>query len=224
MSSKCFDKLKMIMSSKHEPVEDFSRYIFIKVFLSFFFLIFISFKSVAITYPNTILVGDSIEKIQKKAANKIANRASLYSAILPGAGQAYNKKIWKIPIIYAGLAVFGVFIEKNYKNVQECHKELVYRYSSASTLNTYSNEKFKYNSVTDVNTIKLESKKYLDFFIIGASIVYLLNVIDANVDGHFRTFDINDDLSLKIKPKASYCIQNPQHPVNLGVSFCFTFK
>ncbi|MEO8761816.1 MAG: DUF5683 domain-containing protein, partial [Bacteroidia bacterium] len=82
----------------------------IKIVPIFFFLIFISLKSVAITYPNTILVGDTSEKAVKKASNKIANRASLYSAILPGMGQAYNKKYWKMPIIYAALGGFGVLI------------------------------------------------------------------------------------------------------------------
>ncbi|MEO8760797.1 MAG: DUF5683 domain-containing protein, partial [Bacteroidia bacterium] len=155
--------------------------------------------------------------------NKIANRASLYSAILPGMGQAYNKKYWKMPIIYAALGGFGVLIGIENTKVQACHKELLFRYSSPANLNSYQNDKYAYNSVGDVNQIRLDARKYLDFCIIGAGLVYLLNIIDANVDGHFRTFDMSDKLSLTIAPKASFCIQSPK-PLSAGLSLTLNFK
>ncbi len=191
------------------------------------FMFFISIKGIAssFNYPNNILVGDTSEKAQKKAANKIANRASLYSAILPGMGQAYNKKYWKIPIIYAALGAFGYFIVHNNNDVRNDHKELVYRYSHnlAPDPNNTSITNNAYLSASDINTLRIDSKKYLDFFIIGAGLVYILNIIDANVDGHFRNFDINDKLSLSIKPKSFYCIQNPK-AVSAGISLTLNFK
>ena len=198
----------------------------IKILPVFILLIFISLKSVAFNYSNTVLAGDTSEKAVKKAANKIANRASLYSAILPGMGQAYNKKYWKIPIIYAGLGALGYFIVTNNRDVQLYHKELVYRYNNALAPDPANNSKIPNNtnlSADDINTLRLDAKKYLDFCIIGASLVYILNIIDANVDGHFRTFDINDKLSLSISPKTSFCIQNPR-ALNTGISLTLNFK
>ena len=202
-----------------------------KIAIILIFMLFISFKSVASSitysaYPNTILAGDTSEKDVKKAANKIANRASLYSAILPGMGQAYNKKYWKIPIIYAALGAFGYFIATNNSQVQNYHNELDYRYSHALSPNPANNDKIQNNqnlSASDINTLRLDARKYLDFCIIGASLVYILNIIDANVDGHFRTFDINDKLSLSIKPKSFYCIQNSR-AISAGLSLTLNFK
>ena len=194
-------------------------------------MLFISFKSIAtsITYPNTILVGDTSEKAVKKVANKTANRASLYSAILPGMGQAYNKKYWKMPIVYAALGAFGYFIATNSRNVHQYHTELSIRYQHGDSLSTggyvqYGGyDKLKNYSTSDINTLRLDAKKYLDFFIIGAGLVYILNIIDANVDGHFKTFDVSDKLSLSIKPKTFYCIQNPR-AINAGLSLTLNFK
>jgi hypothetical protein len=189
------------------------------------FVVVISFKNVAsVTYPNNIAVGDTSEKAVKKAANRIANRASLYSTILPGMGQAYNKKYWKVPIIYVALGAFGYFIVKDNNDVRQYHKELVYRYNNNLTPDPSSNIPNNRNySVEDINTLRIDTKKYLDFFIIGASLVYILNIIDANVDGHFRTFDMSDKLSLTVKPKTSFCVQNPK-ALNVGVSLTLNFK
>jgi hypothetical protein len=172
----------------------------------------------------TMFVSDSAEKAHKKAANKIPNRMTLCSAILPGLGQALNKKYWKIPVIYAGLGTLGYFIYKSNADVAQCHKELVYRYSDNGIhINSYQNSRFKGYSAEDVNTLRLDAKRNLDFYIIGAGLVYLFNLIDANVDGHFRTFDMSDKLSLSINAQSYFCAKSPVG-TGIGVSVALTFK
>ena len=162
----------------------------IKIAAIFIFLLFISFKSLAsITYPNTILVGDTSEKAVKKAANKQAHRAAVMSAILPGLGQAYNKKFWKIPIVYAALAVGSYLLYYENNQYQNYHNELLYRYHH-NLLPSDPHSEIGKLSVDNLNTEKLVYEKYRDFSIVGVVIVYALNIIDASVDGHFKTFDV----------------------------------
>jgi hypothetical protein len=184
---------------------------------------FISCKCLAITtYPTstTILVGDTSEKAIKKAANKQAHRAALCSTILPGLGQAYNKKFWKIPIVYAALAAGSYLVYYENNQYQSYHNELLYRYNH----NQATNDPILKNLSTDnLNTEKLVYQKYRDFSIIGVAIIYVLNIIDASVDGHFKTFDVSDNLSLRVKPQTFYCAQSPLSPA-AGISLSLTFK
>lgn len=119
-------------------------------------------------------------------------KASILSAVLPGAGQIYNKKYWKVPIIY-GLGGFLVYntIQQN-NNYQYFKKELL------NVLNGgISKEGYSANQLT---LLKNQSKKWRDLSIAGVVLVYILNIIDANVDAHLKTFDVSDDLSLNISP------------------------
>jgi hypothetical protein len=202
----------------------------IKLLSCLFFLLFISFKSLAIsTNPNIILVGDTSEKAVKKAANKQAHRAAVMSAILPGLGQAYNKKFWKIPIVYAALAAGSYLLYYESSQYQLYHKELQIRYRHGDSLATggyiqYGGSNKLANFSTDnVNTEKVLYEKYRDFSIVGVVIIYALNVIDASVDGHFKTFDVSDNLSMTIKPKTFFCAQSPFN-LGAGISLSLRFK
>ncbi|MFI5142302.1 MAG: DUF5683 domain-containing protein, partial [Bacteroidia bacterium] len=80
-----------------------------------------------------------------------------------------------------------------------------------------------YLNVTDLNTQKAVYDKYRDFSAVGILIIYALNVIDASIDGHFKTFDVSDNLSLSIKPKTFFIVQNPKS-IGAGLSLSLTFK
>ena len=195
----------------------------IKIASVFIFILFISFKSLAIDNAPKLVLADTTEKNVKKLANKQAHRAAVMSAILPGLGQAYNKKYWKIPIVYAALAAGSYLLYYENSQYQQYHRELLYRYNhnqvhSDSSLTTYTTDK--------LNTEKLVYQKYRDFSIVGVVIIYALNIIDASVDGHFKTFDVSDNLSMTIKPKTFFCAQNIQNPlgVGAGLSLSFNFK
>src|ERR1035437_1591036 len=115
----------------------------IKIITCLFILLFISLNNYAsvITYTDTPAKKDTTasEKAVKKFANKEAHRAAIMSTILPGLGQAYNKKFWKIPLVYAALAGMGYLVYLENHNYQEYHKELLLRY--------------KYNDVPSLYTL-----------------------------------------------------------------------
>ena len=123
-----------------------------------------------------------------------AKKAMIYSAILPGMGQAYDKKYWKIPIVYTGLGVAGYFIKTNHDNY------LLYR-------NDYflleENEDADTETGLSQSQLKVlidDSRRLRDLSIIGMIVWYGLGIIDANVDGHFYNYDINEDLSFQVEP------------------------
>lgn len=122
-------------------------------------------------------------------------KASIYSAILPGLGQAYNKKYWKMPIVYAAIGTSCYFLFDNRKEMRIRQKELTVRLDNDST--TVPSADFL-NIPTSV--IKSERNFYRtnrDYSIIATAGIYLLNIVDAAVDAHFYKFNIDRPLSMQ---------------------------
>jgi hypothetical protein len=153
-------------------------------------------------------------------------KATLRSAIIPGWGQAYNKKYWKIPIVYAALGITGyVFVDnlKTYKEYRSAYATK-YRYSlsTATPADTaaFNNLKeiYKVVSLESIRRGRDQFRQYIDYSALVFILFWGLNVVDATVDAHLKSFDISPDLSMKIKP-AYNPIANTK-----GVSMVFSFK
>ena len=132
-------------------------------------------------------------------------KATLYSACVPGLGQIYNKRYWKVPLIYAGFAVFGYFIYSN--NIEYNNFKNAYLYASGDsshrTLNNQSLQYYHKYSVDGLQKGKDYYKSNRDLSIILIFAWWALNVVDATVDANLFNYDISDDLSLHIRPSSS---------------------
>ena len=118
----------------------------------------------------------------------LPGRASLYSALLPGLGQAYNGDYWKIPIFCGGLMVCGYFIQFNNMQYQR------YR-------NYYNDPNYSGRLTPDnIKWYRDTYRRYRDYSVLAGVLVYALTIIDANTFAYFHDFDISDDLSLNIRP------------------------
>ncbi len=138
-------------------------------------------------------LSDSI--LTKKHSPK---KATIYSMVLPGLGQAYNKKYWKIPIIYAGFGTLIYFINQNsneYNKFKEAYK-YVYDKDTVPTNNNYVT---RYN-LDELKTGKNYYRRNLEISYILTGALYILNIIDASVDANLFDYDISNDLSLKLEP------------------------
>jgi hypothetical protein len=169
---------------------------------------------------NPTASGDSIrrEREVRKTIYSAPRKASIMSAIIPGLGQAYNRKFWKIPVIYAGLGGFGYMFAVNNAEYRYYRKHLIAYYDDdPATENTtfYSGEQLQ--------SQKLYYRKLRDFAGIGIGIIYLLNIVDANVDAHLRTFDVSDDLSLQLSPGIDG-LSLSQGRIAPGLRMTFTLK
>lgn len=138
--------------------------------------------------------------------DKIPRKAGIYSAILPGSGQFYTKKYWKIPIIYAGLVTSAYFIHEN--NTQ-------YRkYQDAAIMSSKTGEnqlEFTYSQLIILTDYYKRNKDISIICFVGT---YILNIVDASVSAHLFDYDVSDDLSLHIQP---FYFSKENAP---GVSLC----
>lgn len=124
-------------------------------------------------------------------------RALSYSLLLPGAGQIYNKKYWKLPIVYAGLGTMVYFIQFNNQEFKRYDNALRERVDNPSDP---QDEFVGILSVTGIDSYRKFYDRNLQLSYIGLGIVYLLTGIDAYVDAHLNEFDISKDLSLQLTP------------------------
>lgn len=150
------------------------------------------------------------------------NRAALYSAILPGAGQFYNKHYWKVPVVYAVGGALGYFIVTNHRNYESYRKAHLLRIDNDD--NTVDEFQAEYPSPAGDAFIKNSRDFYRrnrDLSIILAVLAYGMNIVEANVGAHLNDFDISDDLSLNLKPNLLYVAGNPAVP---GVSLNLHFR
>jgi hypothetical protein len=141
------------------------------------------------------------DSLKKTHSPKLA----MLLSVVPGLGQAYNKKYWKIPIIYAGMGTLGYFAYHNgvyYKKFKKTYSNLLSTGNADTTAYMYGVE-FTLNGL---ETGKNYYRRYRDMFTIFTFGLYLMNIIDANVDAHLYDFDISDDLSLNITPSADYSV------------------
>ncbi len=147
-------------------------------------------------------------------------KATIFSAILPGLGQAYNKKYWKIPIIYAGVGACTYFFISNNKEYKVLKSELQFRFLQDSlSLNpkyaTYSNE--------NLTSLKNYYQRNRELSLIVGILIYALNIIDASVDAHLFSFDVSDDLTLNIQPYSNINFGQKNYSPSNGLAFIFKF-
>lgn len=156
-----------------------------------FFLLFSSQNSIAQQADSTRK--EKQEKTDYSNLPKNPRKATILSAMLPGAGQVYNGKSWKVPIIYAGLITDIYFIGFNNSRYQ------VFKEALAASDNGDPTNFPTLNRDALVRNIDYwRGNRDLTYILLAA--IYALNIIDANVDAHLSGFDISDDLTLGIKP------------------------
>jgi hypothetical protein len=172
-------------------------------------------------------VVDSTRITEQKPVHS-PHKATIYSAILPGLGQVYNRKYWKVPIILGGFATLGYFI--NFNN--EVYQTYKLAYSDIIDDDPFTNS-FLYLNVNpsmlrpenrvdyteSLRRAKDNWRRNRDLCIIGTVIFYAVNVIDASVDAHFFDFDISEDLSVNWVPSPVFCMENKA----FGIQCRFTF-
>lgn len=139
-------------------------------------------------------------------------------AIVPGLGQIYNHKYWKLPIVYTGFAVLGYFAITNgreyttYKDAYNC------KITNPDCDNPIS---LKYNEET-LKTIRDYYRRNMQLSYILGGAWYLLQMIDANVDAHLSHWDVSDNLSLEVTP-VFQPFERPNAPAYNGISLRFKF-
>lgn len=176
--------------------------------------------SVTVMRDDSLIMESKDTVLLKSYASRYdPRRALLLAAVLPGLGQIYNKKYWKLPLVYGGFISIGYglnFYQSGYRKYKnQLFDNLNTDPSDESLLNTQS--KF---TTSQLRTIVDRYRRERDFMIILMAGMYLLQIVDAHVDAHLKEFDLNPNLQVSIEPTIE---QNAMLGRQTGVSLIFRF-
>lgn len=145
--------------------------------------------------------------------NNKPSEAAFRAAVLPGWGQIYNKKYWKLPIVYGGAAAIGYGI---YWNNQ------YYQYFKNLYQEAFLTGNPQQINLNAAEALRNQFRRNKEQLIIAGVIFYGLTIVDAIVDAHLATYDISDDLSLQVNP--SLLCTFPNTPPSFGITFSWRVK
>lgn len=172
--------------------------------------------------------GIKVEKVEKRKVNPLApSKAAFYSAVFPGLGQIYNRRYWKVPLVYAaiGTGVYAyTFSNNEYNRFRDAFKR--------RRAGFFDDEFYDINNSgivpgdPDLSDEALQDaqerfQRDRDLALLITIGLYALNIIDANVDSHLRQFNVDEELSLDIRPYLEYhpITSVPNYGITLSVKF-----
>ena len=124
-------------------------------------------------------------------------KAALYSAMLPGAGQIYNRQFWKAPIVYLGMGASFYFLVDNTNTYRQFRRAYLAEIDSdPSTVSEYAGR----YTANDLLQLRDTYRQYLDITVLVTTLGYTIQVLDALVYAHLRGFDVSEDISLRMGP------------------------
>lgn len=163
---------------------------------------------------------NEIRKNTEDSIDPVApSRAAFYSAVVPGLGQIYNKKYWKLPLVYAGIGVPVYFWIDNQKNYDHYRNE----YKNRLQGNTSQLDP-KLAGLDDERLVDGQNfyRRNRDLSVVIAVGFYILNIVDANVDAHLMQFNVNDNLT--IKPVIEYDSRNLNKQYQYAINLQYRLK
>jgi hypothetical protein len=133
----------------------------------------------------------------KERFQPIPKKAIMYSAILPGLGQVYNRQYWKVPIIYAGMAAAFIAYDFNNSRYQQYKKAYIARIDN----NPSTTDEFV-GLYTDANlkTLQDSYKRFADMTILFTAVGFAIQSLDALTAAHLKNFDVSKDISFRFSP------------------------
>lgn len=163
--------------------------------------------------PKVATQVSNVNKVDSVLKHHSAKTAAIRSAILPGLGQIYNKKYWKLPIIYGALGISGAVFAYNLTNYKDLRFAYKAKYEATqprkqpngTILPPDSTDYWKIRAdllPIDMNALRAyrdEFRRNIDYSAIVFLLLWGVNVVDATVDAHLKPFDVSKDLSLKFK-------------------------
>ena len=144
--------------------------------------------------PDTVL-------LKSYAARYDPRKALMYAAVVPGLGQIYNKKYWKLPLVYGGFFAIAYAINFYQEDYKTYKVKLFYNLDNGFEGDTEFNPNDESGYTTgQLRTIVDKSRRERDFWVIMMGAMYILQMVDAHVDAHLKEFDLNPNLRVSIQP------------------------
>lgn len=172
-------------------------------------------------FGNQFAFSQKIEAVIKKSDTLVIKeidplrptKASFYSALLPGLGQAYNKKYWKLPIVYGAIGTslyFYINNNKKYNNYRDAYKR---------RLQGFNDDEYQYLDNSRLIQAQRFYQRNRDLSLLVTVAFYVLNIVDANIDAHLAQFNVNDKLSFQPEVYPNEI----NYKLNMGISLNYKF-
>ncbi|MBM3414297.1 MAG: hypothetical protein FJY16_05105 [Bacteroidetes bacterium] len=168
-----------------------------------FFLLFLTVPQHSWSQVTGLFPKDNNKYDSAQAAHS-PRKAAIRSALLPGLGQIYNKKYWKLPLVYGALGASGAVFVYNISN----YRDTRFAYRVKYNMRVNRTDSLLFNAIkSNLQPLSEESLRYyrdqfrrdIDYSFLFFLLLWGLNVVDASVDAHLKTFDVGPDLSLQLK-------------------------
>ena len=183
----------------------------------FFYILLFTFFLGNTTLQAQTELGEGLrinDTIKKTEINMLApSKAAFYSAVFPGLGQVYNKKYWKLPLVYGALGTTIYFYMSNNK------KYHLYRDAYKRRLEGFTDDDYTYLDNSRLISAQKFYQKNRDLSALLTGLFYVLNIVDANVDAHLMQFNVNDDLSVR----PDFQQNDLNYKYNLGITLVYNF-
>ena len=152
--------------------------------------------TVEVTRDTTLIDSNQpIDTIRSYATRFDPRKAILYAAILPGSGQVYNKKYWKLPLVYGGMGLLLYSVSFYQKTYVKYKDELFITINDPGATAPSGFGQDQLRSIVD------QARRERDFYIVLSGLMYILQMVDAHVDAHLKEFDLNPKLQVRVEPR-----------------------
>ena len=127
-------------------------------------------------------------------------KAAILSLAIPGGGQIYNKRWWKLPLVYGAVVGMGLTIDHNQSNYRRLRDALELKRDTME-------HEFSGTSIDNLQALRSlrdEFDKNTQMAYVGMFIVYTLQALEAFVDAHLKSFDVDDNIGMELKPTVDF--------------------
>lgn len=184
-------------------------------FVPFFILLALSVS------PLNLHAQEKKAKVKEPKGYHSPHKATLWS-LIPGGGQIYNKKYWKLPIVYAGFVVTGYFAVANRQEYLKFSDAYICKVNATADDPCTDPLAAKYTS-SQLVTIRDGYRRNMELSYILMGAWYLLQMLDATVDAHLYHWDVTDDISLEWEPVVQPFQANHYMPPHQGIRIAINF-
>ena len=170
--------------------------------------------------PEPIFIEQSNQTVAKQ--HKHSPKTATWLALIPGAGQAYNRKYWKMPIVYAGFGATIYFAVTNKEDYHLYRDAYDYKMGTKTDVSQQAIDEAAKYTPDNLITLRDYYRRNMELSWIITAAWYVVQIIDANVDAHFFYYEISDDLTLHVEPQ---CViyNNSSYENNIGVKLKLNF-
>ena len=164
-------------------------------------LILLMLASQGLFAQDTLILKQDTPVQTARIRNSHSPKTATWLALIPGAGQAYNHKYWKMPIVYAGFGVTTYFAITNGNDYHLYRDAYDYKMGTKTNVSQQAIEESAKYTEDNLITLRDYYRSNMELSWIITAAWYIVQIIDANVDAHFFYYDINEDLTLHVEPQ-----------------------